>query len=77
MEDLIRAGHLVIELPAGALGLLVLYRHLDVVTRLEVDLTAVSVHVSSCLFLGLLYGRTSRFLGLVYTLYYSLGFFPV
>ena len=66
-----------IELPAGALGLLVLYRHLDVVTYLKVDLTAVSVYVSSYLFLGLLYSRTSRFPGLVYTLYHSLGFFPV
>ena len=66
-----------IKLPARALGLLVLCRHLDVVTYLEVDPTAVSVYVPLCLFLGLLYGRISRFLGLMYTFYYGLGFLLV
>ena len=77
MEDLIRAGHLVIELPARALGLLVLCRYLHVVAHLEVDLTAVPVYISSYLFLGPLHNYTSRFLDLVYTFYYSLGFLSV
>ena len=76
-KDLIRAGHLMVELPARALGLLVLYRYLDVVTYLEVDLAAIPVYVTSGLFLGPLYSYTSRFLGLVYTFYYSLGFLSV
>ena len=77
MEDLIRAGHLVIKLPARALGLLILCRHLDVVTYLEVDPTAVSVYVPLCLFLGLLHGRISRFLGLVHAFYHGLGFLSI
>ena len=66
-----------IKLPAKALGLLVPYRYLDIVIYLEVDLTAVLIHVLSCLFLGLLYSRTSYFLDLIYTSYYSLGFLLV
>ena len=66
-----------IKLPAKALGLLILYRHLDVITYLEVDLTAVPVYVPLCLFLGLLHGRISRFLGLVHAFYHGLGFLSI
>ena len=66
-----------IEFSTKALGLLVLYRHLDVVTHLEINLTTMPIHVSFYLFLCLLYGRISRFLGLVYTLYHGLDFLSI
>ena len=62
-----------IEFPARALRLLVSYRYLYVVVYLEINLSTMSIRVSTSLFLGLLYNRTSRILFLVHNLSEILG----
>ena len=55
-----------IKLLARSLRLLVPCRDLYVVAYLEIHLAAVAIRVSTRLFLGLLYNRTSRFPPLMY-----------